>query len=71
MGLLKRNPFGHLLFIKMAHPNLRVVTHRRYRGFNELQIEGSEILEIYQTLMYFLFPITKPILLMLCDVSMF
>jgi 1-acyl-sn-glycerol-3-phosphate acyltransferase len=28
----------------MAHPNLRVVTHRRYRGFNELQIEGSEII---------------------------
>jgi 1-acyl-sn-glycerol-3-phosphate acyltransferase len=44
MGLLKRNPFGHLFIKKMAHPNLRVVTHRRYRGFNELQIEGSEII---------------------------
>jgi hypothetical protein len=44
MGLFKRNPFGHLLFLKKWL--IRVfgaVTHRRYRGFNELQIEGSEI----------------------------
>ncbi|MFV8358627.1 1-acyl-sn-glycerol-3-phosphate acyltransferase, partial [Flavobacterium sp. XS1P32] len=45
MVLLKRNPFGHLLFIKKWLIRIfGVVTHRRYRGFNELQIEGSEII---------------------------
>jgi len=45
MGLFKRNPFGHILFVKRWL--IRIfggVTHRRYRGFNELQIEGSEII---------------------------
>jgi len=45
MGLLKRNPFGHILFVKRWL--IRIfggITHRRYRGFNELQIEGSEII---------------------------
>ncbi|MEZ7499745.1 lysophospholipid acyltransferase family protein [Flavobacterium sp. Arc3] len=45
MGLIKRNPFGHILFVKRWL--IRIfggVTHRRYRGFNELQIEGSEII---------------------------
>ena len=45
MGLFKRNPFGHILFIKKNL--IRVfacLTHRRYRGFNSLQIEGSEII---------------------------
>lgn len=45
MGLFKRNPFGHILFIKKWL--IRVfgaLTHRRYRGFNELQIDGSEII---------------------------
>lgn len=45
MGLFKRNPFGHILFLKKWL--IRVFgafTHRRYRGFNELQIEGSEII---------------------------
>jgi 1-acyl-sn-glycerol-3-phosphate acyltransferase len=46
MGLLKRNPFGHILFIKKWLIRiLGCLTHRRYRGFNELQIEGSEILK--------------------------
>jgi hypothetical protein len=44
MGLLKRNPFGHILFLEMVNPTL-TVTHRRYRGFNELNIEGSEIIK--------------------------
>jgi 1-acyl-sn-glycerol-3-phosphate acyltransferase len=45
MGLLKRNPFGHILFIKRWLIRLfGAVTHRRYRGFNELNIEGSEII---------------------------
>lgn len=45
MGLFKRNPFGHILFIKKWL--IRVfgaMTHRRYRGFNQLRIEGSEII---------------------------
>ena len=45
MGLLKRNPFGHILFIKKWLIRIfGVITHRRYRGFNELQIDGSEII---------------------------
>ena len=45
MGILKRNPFGHILFVKKWI--IRIIggiSHRRYRGFNELQIEGSEII---------------------------
>lgn len=46
MGLFKRNPFGHILFIKKWLIRLfGGLTHRRYRGFNELQIEGSEIIK--------------------------
>ena len=46
MGLFKRNPFGHLLFIKKWLIRIfAVLTHRRYRGFNELQIDGSEIIK--------------------------
>lgn len=45
MGLLKRNPFGHILFIKKWLIRIfGCITHRRYRGFNDLQIEGSEII---------------------------
>ncbi|AJA67471.1 lysophospholipid acyltransferase family protein [Myroides odoratimimus] len=45
MGLFKRNPFGHILFLKKWI--IRVfgfATHQRFRGFNSLQIEGSEVL---------------------------
>lgn len=46
MGLLKKNPFGHYLFIKKWMIRLfGVLSHRRYRGFNELKIEGSEIIK--------------------------
>jgi 1-acyl-sn-glycerol-3-phosphate acyltransferase len=46
MGLFKRNPFGHILFIKKWLIRIfAAITHRRYRGFNELQIEGSEIIK--------------------------
>jgi len=46
MGLFKRNPFGHILYIKKWLIRLfGVLTHRRFRGFNELQIEGSEIIK--------------------------
>ena len=45
MGLLKRNPFGHILFVKKWLIRIfGVITHKRYRGFNELHIEGSEII---------------------------
>ena len=45
MGLLKKNIFGQYLFLKKWVIRLAgVLSHRRYRGFNELQIEGSDIL---------------------------
>jgi len=45
MGLFKKNPFGHILFLKKWLIRiLGVMTHRRFRGFNELQIEGSELI---------------------------
>ncbi len=46
MGLFKKNPFGHILFLKKWLIRiLGVITHKRFRGFNELQIEGSEIIK--------------------------
>jgi len=46
MGLFKKNPFGHILFLKKWLIRiLGVMTHQRFRGFNELQIEGSEIIK--------------------------
>ncbi len=46
MGFIKRNPFGHILFIKRWLIRIfGALTHRRYRGFNDLQIDGSEIIK--------------------------
>ncbi len=46
MTLFERNPFGHLLFLKKWLIRVfGVMTHQRYRGFNELHIEGSEIIK--------------------------
>jgi hypothetical protein len=46
MGIFKRNPFGHILFVKKILIRIfAVLTHKRYRGFNDLQIEGSEIIK--------------------------
>ena len=46
MGLFKKNPFGHILFLKRWLIRiLGALTHRRFKGFNELQIEGSEIIK--------------------------
>ena len=46
MGLFKRNPFGHILILKKWLIRIfGLLTHRRFRGFNELQIEGSEVLK--------------------------
>lgn len=45
MGIWTRNPFGHILFIKKWLIRIfGVLTHKRYRGFNDLHIEGSEII---------------------------
>lgn len=45
MGLIKRNPFGHILFLKRWLIRIAgTMTHRRYKGFNQLKIEGSEVL---------------------------
>ncbi|WP_299670131.1 1-acyl-sn-glycerol-3-phosphate acyltransferase [uncultured Polaribacter sp.] len=45
MPLFKRNPFGHILFLKkMIIRIFGLISHGRYRKFNNLQIEGSEIL---------------------------
>ncbi len=45
MGLLKKNPFGQYIFLKKWLIRiLGPLTHRRYRGFNELVIEGSEVI---------------------------
>ena len=45
MPLLKRNPFGHiLLFKKMLIQFFGLISHGRYQKFNNLNIEGSEIL---------------------------
>ena len=44
--MLKKNPFGHYLILKKwLIRYLGFMTHRRYRGFNELHIEGSEIVK--------------------------
>ena len=45
MPLLKRNPFGHILFLKrLLILFAGFATHARYKRFNTLQIEGSDVL---------------------------
>ena len=45
MALFKENPFGHILFIKKwLIRSMGLITHQRYKGFNTLEIEGSEII---------------------------
>jgi 1-acyl-sn-glycerol-3-phosphate acyltransferase len=45
MPLFKRNPFGHLLFIKKWIIRIVGISfHGRFRRFNNLKIEGSEII---------------------------
>ena len=45
LKLWKQDPFGHALWIKkLIIRTLGMLTHRRYRGFNNLHIEGSEII---------------------------
>ncbi len=45
MGLFKTNPFGHNLFLKKWLIRiLAVLSHQRYKRFNTLEIDGSEII---------------------------
>ena len=45
MKLFKQDPFGNALFLKkFLIRTLGIISHQRYRGFNKLQIEGSNIL---------------------------
>ena len=45
MPLFKKNPFGHILFLKKWLIRiLGVISHGRYRKFNKLQIEGMDII---------------------------
>ncbi len=45
MGLLKENPFGHILFLKKWLIRIMgMMTHQRYKGFNTLEIEGSHFI---------------------------
>jgi len=45
MGLFKRNPFGHILFLKKWLIRIMgALTHQRYKGFNKLEIEGSDVI---------------------------
>lgn len=45
MGIFKKNPFGHILFLKKWLIRvLGVITHQRYKGFNTLEIEGSGVI---------------------------
>ena len=44
--MFKRNPFGHFLILKKwLIRYMGIITHRRYRGFNELKIEGSNVIK--------------------------
>lgn len=45
MSIFKKNPFGHYLYLKkILIRYLGILTHSRYKRFNELKIEGSEII---------------------------
>ena len=43
--MFKQNPFGHFLFLKKwLILIMGCMTHRRYRGFNQSQLVGSEVI---------------------------
>lgn len=45
MDIFKKNPFGHNLFIKKWLIRIMgLITHSRYKGFNKLEIEGSDVI---------------------------
>ena len=46
MSFLKRNPFGHILYVKKWLIRiLGVLTHRRFNRFNKLKIDGSDVIK--------------------------
>ena len=46
MRIFKKNPFGHILYLKLWIIRiLGVMSHRRFNGFNKLKIEGSEVIK--------------------------
>ena len=46
VSFLKRNPFGHILFVKKWLIRiLGVLTHQRFNRFNKLKIEGSDVIK--------------------------
>lgn len=45
MDIFKKTPFGHNLFLKKWLIRIMgMITHSRYKGFNTLEIEGSDII---------------------------
>jgi len=45
MGIFKTNPFGHILFLKKWLIRIMgIMTHQRYKQFNTLEIEGSDVI---------------------------
>ena len=49
MGLFKRNPFGHILFIKKWLIRiLGTLSHRRFRGFNELNTQNDVLVPTFK-----------------------
>jgi 1-acyl-sn-glycerol-3-phosphate acyltransferase len=43
--MFKKNPFGHYLFLKKWLIRIMGgISHRRYRGFNQLQVDGSDVI---------------------------
>ena len=45
MPLFKKDPFGHTLFVKRWLIRVfGILTHSRYDGFNQLKIEGSDVI---------------------------
>ena len=43
--MFQKNPFGHYLILKKWLIRLMgFLSHRRYRGFNQLKVEGSEVI---------------------------
>ena len=46
MILFRKNPFGHYLILKKwLIRYMGIMTHRRYRGFNSLKIDGSDVIK--------------------------
>jgi len=46
VSFLKRNPFGHILFVKKWLIRiLGILTHQRFNRFNKLKIEGSDVIK--------------------------